>query len=106
MEAYVYAQLKVPEYLVFDPGGALLHGPIRAWRLASATATSFMLWLPDQHGRLFSAALDLAIEVTQPLLGVRDRDDRPIETAVARARRLEELERRLRQTLTPPSQGD
>jgi hypothetical protein len=51
--------------------------------------------LPDEQGRLYSAALDIAIEVTQPLLGVRNRDGRLIETAVAMARRLEALEQRL-----------
>lgn len=96
-KAYVYAQLGVPEYLVFDPIGALLSGPMRAWRLESSTPSVYTLWLPDEQGRLFSAALDVTIEVTQPFLGMRDRDGRLIETAVVMARRLEELEQRLRE---------
>ena len=95
-KAYVYAQLSVPEYVVFDPAGSLLKGPIRAWRLDSSAPSLYTAWLPDEQGRLYSAALDIAIEVMQPLLGVRDRDGRLIETAVAMARRLEELEQRLR----------
>ena len=95
-KAYVYAQLGVPEYVVFDPVGTLLKGPIRAWRLDSSATSVYTPWLPDEQGRLYSAALDIAIEVTQPLLGVRDRDGRLIETAVAMARRLEAMEQRLR----------
>ena len=105
-KAYVYAQVGVPEYVVFDPVGALLKGPIRAWRLDSSappqaevrasTPSLYTAWLPDEQGRLYSAALDIAIEVAQPLLGVRDRDGRLIETAVAMARRLEAMEQRLR----------
>jgi Uma2 family endonuclease len=95
-KAYVYAQLSVPEYVVFDPAGALLKGPIRAWRLDSSATSVYTPWLPDEQRRLYSAALDIAIEVTQPLLGVRDRDGRLIETAVAMARQLEALEQRLR----------
>ena len=95
---YVYAQLGVREYLVFDPVGSLLKGTFRAWRLPSAGATAYEPWAPDEQGRLLSAALDIVIEVTQPLLGVRDRDGRTIETAVAMARRLEAMERRLRES--------
>lgn len=95
---YVYAQLGVREYLVFDPVGSLLKGPFRAWRLQSADATAYNLWTPDEQGRLRSDALDVAIEMTQPLLGVRDRDGRLIETAVAMARRLEGMEQRLRES--------
>ena len=95
-KAYVYAQLGVPEYVVFDPVGSLLKGPIRAWRLDSSATSVYTPWLPDEQGRLYSAALDIAIEVAQPLLGVRDRDGRLIETAVAMARRLEAMEQRLR----------
>jgi Uma2 family endonuclease len=94
-KAYVYAQLSVPEYVVFDPVGSLLKGPIRAWRLASSAPSPYIPWPPDEQGHLYSAALDIAIEVTQPLLGVRDRDGRLIESAVAMARRLEAMEQRL-----------
>lgn len=95
-KASVYAQLGVPEYVVFDPAGSLLNGPIRAWRLDSSATSLYTAWLPDEQGRLYSAALQIAIEVAQPLLGVRDRDGRLIETAVAMARRLDALEQRLR----------
>ena len=97
-KAYVYAHLGVREYLVFDPAGSLLKGPLRAWRLDPTSATTYDLWAPDEQARLFSAALDVTIEVTQPLLGVRDRDGRPIETAVAMARRLDAMEQRLRES--------
>jgi hypothetical protein len=55
-------------------------------------------WHQEAIGTLATmlrAALDIAIEVTQPLLGVRDRDGCLIETAVAMARRLEAMEQRL-----------
>ncbi|MBV9544161.1 MAG: Uma2 family endonuclease [Chloroflexi bacterium] len=94
-KAYVYGQLGVPEYLVFEPGGTWLKGQLRAWRLQSTTASAYTLWLPDEQGRLFSTALAVTIHVTQPLLGVCDRDGRLIESAVTMARRIEELERRL-----------
>lgn len=96
-KAYVYAHLGVREYLVFDPVGSLLKGPLRAWRQISPSAAAYDLWAPDEQGRLFSAALDITFEVTQPLLGVRDHDGRLIETAVIMARRLDAMERRLRE---------
>lgn len=95
-KVYVYAQLGVPEYIVFDPIGTLLHGPIRAWRLDATAAPAYTLWLPDEHGRLYSTALGITLLVRQPFLGVRDQDAREIESARVMARRIEELEQRLR----------
>jgi Uma2 family endonuclease len=95
-KVYVYAQLGVPEYLVFDPIGTLLQGPVRAWRLGASTASAYTLWLPDEHGRLISTALGVTLLVRQPILGVRDQDGREIESARVMARRIEELEQRLR----------
>ncbi len=102
-KAFVYGQLGVPEYLVFDLGGTWLKGPMRAWRLDPPTATAYTLWLPDEQGRLYSTALGLTILITQPLLGVCDGDGRLIESAVVMARRLEELERRLREVGQEPT---
>ncbi len=95
-KVYVYAQLGVPEYIVFDPIGTLLHGPIRAWRLDATAAPAYTLWLPDEHGRLYSTALRITLLARQPFLGVRDQDAREIESARVMARRIEELEQRLR----------
>lgn len=94
-KAWVYAQLGVAEYVVFDPDGAVLGGPVRAWRLASPSAALYTPWLPDAQGRLVSAALDITIEATQPLLSVRDRDGRAIATLADTQARLEALEQEL-----------
>lgn len=95
-KARVYAQLGVVEYVVFDPDGAVLGGPVRAWRLASPSDALYTPWLPDAQGCLVSAALDITVEATQPLLSVRDRDGRVIETLADTQARLESLEQELR----------
>jgi hypothetical protein len=86
----LWETVRVPDWLQSDTEES------RAWRLDSSAISLYTPWLPDEQGRLYSAALDIAIEVTQPLLGVRDRDGRLIETAVAMARRLEAMEQRRR----------
>jgi Uma2 family endonuclease len=87
-----YAAIGVPEYLVFDPDGDLLPTVIRAWRLEGGI---YVAWEPQADGTWYSASLEVTFEPTQPFLGVRDRDGRPIESSpVVRAQR-DRLEERL-----------
>ena len=64
-----YEAIGVPEYLVFDPDGALLEPPILAWRLED---DHFVPWRSDEQGVWHSVALGLGLRATQPLLTVYD----------------------------------
>ncbi|HKC75614.1 MAG TPA: Uma2 family endonuclease [Chloroflexota bacterium] len=87
-----YAAIGVPEYIVFDPDGDLFSPPLRAWRLQ---AGGYVPWKPEADGSWRSAALDVAFEPTQPYLGMRDRDGRPIELPRTVRERAEHLEQQL-----------
>lgn len=91
-----YAAIGVPEYIVFDPDGALLSTPLLAWRLEGG---AYVPWKPDGDGWWQSAALDVSFRATQPLLTIRDRDRQliaPPRIAWEQARRVEQIEQRLR----------
>jgi hypothetical protein len=79
--------VRVPDWLQSDTEESIVG---TEWHQEAIGTLATMLRVVE-----YSAALDIVIEVTQPLLGVRDRDGRLIETAVAMARRLEALEQRL-----------
>jgi Uma2 family endonuclease len=64
-----YEAIGVPEYMVFDPDGALLSMPLLAWRLDGDT---YVPWRPGGDGLWHSAALGLSLRATQPLLTVYD----------------------------------
>lgn len=95
-----YEALGVAEYLVFDPVGDLLAGPVRAWR---ARDGGFVLWEPDAAGRWTSAALGVAFQPQGLLLRVYDQDGRLVPTLdeqdariAARDARIAALEEELR----------
>ena len=87
-----YVAIGVPEYIVFDPDGDLFSPPLLAWRLQ---AGGYVPWKPDADGSWCSASLDVAFEPTQPYLGMRDRDGRPIELPRTVRERAEHLEQQL-----------
>ncbi len=76
-----YAAVGIPEYLIYDPDGAILGTPIEAWRLSTPRATAYAPWTPEPDGLWHSGVLDVAFRADQPLLGVRDRDGALIESS-------------------------
>jgi hypothetical protein len=64
-----YEAIGVPEYIVFDPDGALLSTPLLAWRL---DGDSYVSWRPGDDGLWRSAVLGIALRPTQPLLSIYD----------------------------------
>jgi Uma2 family endonuclease len=88
-----YEALGVAEYLVFDPVGDLLGGPVRAWR---ARAGGYALWEPDAAGHWASAALGVAFRPQGLLLRVYDQDSRLVPTIDEQDARIAELEQELR----------
>jgi len=84
-----YEAIGVPEYLIYDPDGDLLHAPLRAWRLEAGV---YVPWEAGAGGFWHSASLGVAFEPTQPLLGVRDRDGRQIALSRAVRERADRLE--------------
>lgn len=92
-----YEAIGVGEYILYDPDGALLSTPLLGWRLQTGV---LMPWRPEPDGSWHSTVLDLYLLPAQPLLGVRDRDGRQIESpqrARARARAAEQAEQRVRE---------
>lgn len=87
-----YEAIGVPEYIVFDPDGALLSTPLLAWRLEDDV---YVPWRPAEDGCWHSMALDIAIGATQPLLSVRDRDGREIDPPRRVRARLRDAEERI-----------
>lgn len=88
-----YEALGVAEYLVFDPVGDLLGGPVRAWR---AGAGGYGLWEPDAAGRWASAALGVAFQPRGLLLRVHDEDGRLVPTIEEQDARIAALEAEIR----------
>jgi len=87
-----YAAIGAREYLIFDPSGHLLPTPVQAWRLGPEGGP-YIPWTPDRQGWGHSAALQVALRPTPPLLSVRDRDGTPVEPSVESRRRRREAER-------------
>lgn len=97
-----YEALGVAEYLVFDPVGDLLGGPVRAWRVRDG---GYALWEPDAAGRWASAALGIAFQPQGLLLRLYDQDGRLVPTLdeqdariAARDARIAALEEELRRS--------
>jgi len=89
-----YAAIGAREYLIFDPSGHLLPTPVQAWRLGPEGGP-YIPWTPDRQGWGHSAALQVALRPTPPLLSVRDRDSTPIEPSLE-SRRLRRAAERAR----------
>lgn len=89
---HAYAAIGVPEYLVFDPNGAVMSTPLLAWRLQSG---GYVPWKPDAGGWWQSISLGVTFQATQPILSLRDRDGRQIEVARHVRQRAERLEQRV-----------
>ena len=87
---HAYEAIGIPEYVVFDPDGDLLPDVLRGWRLREGV---YVPWRPEADGWWHSASLELALEATQPFLGVRDRDDQRIALPSAVRAHAERLER-------------
>ncbi len=85
-----YAAIGVPEYVVYDPDGDLLPATLLAWRLEGGV---YVPWRAADDGWWHSASLELAVEATRPVLGVRDRDGRRIPAPSAVHEHAERLER-------------
>jgi Uma2 family endonuclease len=92
---HAYAAIGVPEYVVFDPDGDLLPDVLRAWRLEGGV---YVPWREEADGWWHSASLELALEATQPFLGVRDRDGQRIALPSAVRAHAERLEREQAET--------
>ncbi len=93
----VYEAISAQEYIVYDPDGALLSAPLRAWRL---DGEAYIPWFAERDGLWHSRALGVAIAPTQPLLGLRDHTREPIDSSRRvweRAREAAMLERRVRE---------
>ncbi len=90
----VYEAIGVQEYIVFDPDGALLSTPLLAWRLVEG---AYVPWHAEATGLWRSAALDVMLISTQPILGVRDRAGRDIDPPQRVWERVDELEQRMRE---------
>jgi Uma2 family endonuclease len=86
---HAYAAIGVPEYLVFDPDGALLSAPLLGWRLEGE---QYVPWLPDAEGWWHSASLGVSFRPAPPFLDIRDRDGSRVERSSELRRRLQELE--------------
>ena len=86
-----YAAIGAREYLIFDPSGHLPATPVQAWRLGP-DGGPYIPWTPDRQGWWHSAALQVALRPTPPLLSVRDRDGTPIEPSLESRRRRREAE--------------
>jgi len=89
-----YAAIGAREYLIFDPSGHLPATPVQAWRL-DPEGGPYIPWTPDRQGWWHSAALQVALRPTPPLLSVRDRDGTPVEPSVE-SRRLRRAAERAR----------
>ncbi len=89
----IYEAIGVQEYIAFDPDGALLSTPLLAWRLASG---AYIPWRAEADGSWYSAALEVSILATQPMLGVRDRTGRDIDLPYRAWERVDVLEQRVR----------
>lgn len=89
---HAYAAIGVPEYLVFDPNGAVLSTPLLAWRLQSGV---YVPWKLDAGGWWQSISLGVAFQATQPILSLRDCNGRQIEVARQVRQRAERLEQRV-----------
>ncbi len=85
-----YAAIGVPEYLVYDPDGDLIPAGLLAWRLEGAV---YVPWRAEADGWWHSRSLEVAVEATRPVLGVRDRDGRRILAPSAVHEHAERLER-------------
>jgi Uma2 family endonuclease len=90
---HAYAAIGVPEYLVFDPDGALLSAPLLGWRLeAAGYPLGRVPWLPDAEGWWHCALLGVSFRPAQPFIDVRDRDGTRVERSSELRRRLPDLE--------------
>jgi len=89
-----YAAIGAREYLIFDPSGHLPATPVQAWRL-DPEGGPYIPWTPDRQGWWHSAALQVALRPTPPLLSVRDRDGTPVEPSLE-SRRLRRAAERAR----------
>jgi Uma2 family endonuclease len=87
-----YAVAGIPEYLVFDPSGAILAGPVMAWRLPHPGAQVYVPWLPEPDGRWRSEALDVWFVPDPPFLRVRGNDGRLLDTPLGLVRHARWLE--------------
>ncbi len=87
---HAYEAIGVPAYVVFDPDGDLLPDVLRGWRLEGGV---YAPWRAEADGWWHSASLELALEATQPFLGVRDRDGQRIALPSAVRAHAERLER-------------
>jgi len=93
---HAYEAIGIPEYIIFDPNGDVLRGPLRAWLLQSGVHAP---WHPESDGWWYSQSLGISFQPTQPFLTVRDRAGQMIrlprqvrEHAVYLEHRLDEAE--------------
>jgi Uma2 family endonuclease len=92
-ELGAYAVIGVPEYLVFDPGGTLIPGRVRAWQ--TGPGGRYAPWEPEGDGRWHSAALSISFAPDGLLLRVYNEDGQPVPTALELAEVIEERQRRI-----------
>jgi Putative restriction endonuclease len=83
-----YRAIGVREYLVFDPTGAHLGGPCKAWRFGPDGAEA---WAPGPDGRYMSEALGISFRPEGVLLRVYDVAGRPVATSEERIREIATL---------------
>lgn len=74
-KAWGYMQLGVPNYLVFDPQGALWGQQCRGWQRHGARVRE---WRRGAHGRYHARGLELAFAPEGDLLRVFDAQGRPV----------------------------
>jgi Uma2 family endonuclease len=68
----VYAQAGIPEYLVFDPTGEIIHDLVRAWR--KGPTGDYEPWLPDPATGRWHSVLGISFAPQGVLLRVYDSD--------------------------------
>jgi Uma2 family endonuclease len=96
-----YARAGIPEYLVFDPTGDLIHDRVRAWRLGASG--DYEDWLPDSNTGRWHSALGISFAPQGVLLRVYDPDGNIVpdnddmdEIVAAQRERIAALEAELR----------
>jgi Uma2 family endonuclease len=66
----VYARTGIPEYLVYDPTGAMIPEWIRAWRMGPEGI--YITWEPDERGHWVSRTLGVSFALDGPILAAYD----------------------------------
>jgi hypothetical protein len=108
-----FARAGIPEYLVFDPTGDIIHDLVRAWRIGRGThrvptavgagSGDYIPWLPDPATGRWHSALGISFAPQGVLLRVYDPDGNIVpdnddmdEIVAAQRERIAALEAELR----------